>query len=155
MSERLAVTMAIRRPDGSVENVQVGTAVRTGDGFTVTLEPMQVGGSGAAAAAKPSATRSAVPRSSAGGGGASVFPNYGRSKGQPIAGASLQDLEFYANGARRTLNDPGKARFHDKERALLAAIEAEIARQGGGGDDGPPPPGDADAPPPGDEDAPF
>jgi hypothetical protein len=42
----------------------------------------------------------------------------------PIRGASAQDLEFYATGARRTLADPGKARFHDKERALLAAIEA-------------------------------
>lgn len=87
-----------------------------------------------------------------------VFPNYGRSKGMPVSGAAMGDLEFYANGARRTLNDPGKQRFHDKERQLLAAIEAEIARQGGGGggdDDGPPPPGDGDAPPPGDEEAPF
>ncbi|MEW5739435.1 MAG: hypothetical protein AB1938_10940, partial [Myxococcota bacterium] len=151
MSERLAVTMAIRRPDGSVENVQVGTAVRTGDGFTVTLEPMQVGAA-ASSSARPASTRSPAPRS-AGGGGVSVFPNYGRSKGQPIAGASMQDLEFYANGARRTLNDPAKARFHDKERALLSAIEAEIARQGGGGDDGPPPPADSDAPPPAHEDA--
>jgi hypothetical protein len=49
-----------------------------------------------------------------------------------IRGASAQDLEFYATGARRTLADPGKARFHDKERALLTAIEAEQARQGGG-----------------------
>jgi hypothetical protein len=60
-----------------------------------------------------------------------IFPPYGRSKGQPVAGASMGDLEFYANGCRRTLNDPGKARWHDKERVLLAAIEAEIARQGG------------------------
>ncbi|GMU59067.1 MAG: hypothetical protein AMXMBFR34_08300 [Myxococcaceae bacterium] len=154
MSERLAVTMAIRRPDGSVENVQVGTAVRAGDGFTLTLEPMQVGAAGAAASPSRAAPgKSAAPRSA--GGGSAVFPNYGRSKGQPIAGASMQDLEFYANGARRTLNDPGKARFHDKERGLLAAIEAEMARQGGTGDEGPPPPGDSDAPPPNDEDAPF
>lgn len=85
-----------------------------------------------------------------------LLPNYGRSKGMPVYGASIQDLEFYANGARRTLGDPGKARWHDKERQLLAAIEAEIARQGGGGgDDGIPPPGDGDVPPPSDEDAPF
>ena len=58
------------------------------------------------------------------------FPNYGRSKGQPVAGASRGDLMFYASGCRRTLGDPGKARFHDKERALLAAIESELARQG-------------------------
>jgi len=56
-----------------------------------------------------------------------VFPNYGRSKGQPVVGASVQDLEFYRKGCERTLADPGKARWHDKERALLAAIETELA----------------------------
>jgi hypothetical protein len=156
MVERLAVTVAVRRPDGSVEQVQVGTAVRSGDGFTVTLEPLQVGGA-APAAARASATssaRSAAPRS--GGGSGMVFPPYGRSKGMPIDGASMGDLDFYARGCRRTLDDPGKARWHDKERQLLAAIEAEMARQqGGGGGDDVPPPTDADAPPPGDDDAPF
>lgn len=62
-----------------------------------------------------------------------VFPPYGRSKGMPIAGASQQDLEFYIQGSRRSLDDPTKARFHDKERVLLAAMEAELTRQGGGG----------------------
>ncbi len=62
-----------------------------------------------------------------------IFPPYGRSKGQPIAGASVQDLEFYINGSRRSLDDPSKARWHDKERVLLAAMEAELARQRGGG----------------------
>jgi hypothetical protein len=80
-----------------------------------------------------------------------VFPNYGRSKGAPIAGASAGDLEFYANGCRRSLADPSKARWHDKERSLLAAIEAEMARQGGGGGD----PGYGEPPPPSDDDAPF
>lgn len=88
-----------------------------------------------------------------------VFPPYGRSKGAPIYGASMQDLEYYANGCRRTLNDPSKSRWHEKERVLLAAIEAEIARQSGGSGEGgeggegggfggeePPPPGDEDAP---------
>ncbi|MFP2929145.1 hypothetical protein ACLESO_28875, partial [Pyxidicoccus sp. 3LG] len=65
-----------------------------------------------------------------------VFPNYGRSKGAPVVGATMQDLEFYANGARRSLNDPSKSRWHDKERQLLAAIEAEMARQQGGGGGG-------------------
>ena len=63
----------------------------------------------------------------------------------------MQDLEFYKSGALRTLNDPGKERFHAKERALLAAIEAEIARQQGGGGGG----GGEEPPPPGDEDAPY
>ena len=64
--------------------------------------------------------------------GGATFPNYGRSKNQPVAGASSQDLEYYAAGCRRTLDDPGKSRWHDRERVLLAAITAEIARQGGG-----------------------
>ena len=82
-----------------------------------------------------------------------VFPPYGRSKGAPIAGASLKDLEFYRSGCLRTLDDPAKSRWHDKERTLLAAIEAELARQQGGEpaflsdqDDSPPPYGDEDIP---------
>lgn len=80
-----------------------------------------------------------------------LFPNYGKSKGAPVAGAALQDLEFYANGARRTLADPAKARFHDAERRLLSAIEAEVARQNSSSaptDNGEPPPiSDEYAPP--------
>lgn len=56
-----------------------------------------------------------------------VFPPYGKTAGQPVAGASMRDLEFYRAGCVRTLADPEKARFHEKERALLAAIDAEIA----------------------------
>jgi hypothetical protein len=66
--------------------------------------------------------------SSSGGGGVAVFPPYGRSKGMPIKGASMQDLEFYANGCRRTLADESKSRWHEKERALLAAIEEEMGQ---------------------------
>ncbi|ATB51405.1 hypothetical protein [Corallococcus macrosporus] len=133
MSEQgYPVTVAVRRPDGRVEQVRVGTAFKSGEGFTLTLGEMSIGGTPDAAA--PVARRSA-PASSGGGGGGDgmVFPNYGRSKGAPIVGASMGDLEFYANGARRTLNDASKSRWHDKERQLLAAIEAEIARQQGGG----------------------
>ena len=78
---------------------------------------------------KPQTAPSAPARKVA--DGEPVFPPYGRNKGGAIVGASIQDLEFYANGARRSLGDPSKERFHDKERALLGAIEAEIARQGG------------------------
>jgi hypothetical protein len=62
--------------------------------------------------------------------GGAVFPNYGRSKGAPISGASEQDLDYYANGCRRTLSDDAKRRFWDREKVLLAAIEAEQARRG-------------------------
>lgn len=134
MSEQYPVTVAVRRPDGRVEQVRVGTAVRSGEGFTLTLGEMTIGGAPDAAA--PAARRAAPAAGGGGGGDGMVFPNYGRSKGAPIVGASLQDLEFYANGARRTLNDPSKSRWHDKEKQLLAAIEAEIARQQGGGGSG-------------------
>lgn len=63
------------------------------------------------------------PRAS---GDVAVFPNYGRAKGLPVRGAEVGDLRFYRAGCERTLADPSKARFHAKERALLAAIEAEL-----------------------------
>ena len=131
------VTVAVNRPDGSVEHVRVGTAVRVADSFRLTFGELAIG---AVADAAPAPRRAAPPPSSfdsgGGGGGGMVFPPYGRSKGAPISGASTQDLEFYANGCRRTLDDPAKARWHDKERQLLAAIEAELARSGGGGGGG-------------------
>ena len=90
-------------------------------------------------AARPAATSSA---------GGVCFPPYGRSKGLPVSGASAGDLEFYRTGCLRTLSDESKARWHDKERTLLAAIDDELSRQGGAAPgDGPPPLGDADAPP--------
>lgn len=57
-----------------------------------------------------------------------VFGNYGKTKGQPVAGAAKGDLEYYRQGCIRTLDDPSKERFHDKERVLLAAIDAELAK---------------------------
>jgi hypothetical protein len=148
MAEQLAVFVEVRRGDGSMEKVRVGSATRDGDGFVLKLGELSMGAAPASSGFKPSGAFA-----SGGGGGdtsGGVLPNYGRSKGMPIRGASMQDLEFYLNGAKRTLSDPGKARFHDKERQLMAQLEAEIARQkaggGGGGDEEPPPPGDDDAP---------
>jgi hypothetical protein len=121
------VTVLVKRPDGSTEAVRVGTAVRAGDGFRLSLGELSIG---AAADPAPSYARPAAP---SGGGDGMVFPPYGRSKGAPIAGASVQDLEFYINGSRRSLDDPSKARWHEKERVLLAAMEAELSRKLGGG----------------------
>jgi len=141
------VTVAVTRPDGAVEHVRVGTAFKQDEGFSLQLGELAIGGT-------PDAARPAPRAAPAGAGGGMVFPPYGRSKGAPIAGATMQDLEYYASGCRRTLDDPAKSRWHDKERQLLAAIEAEIARQRGG--DGPPLPHDDDrAPPHGDDDIPF
>ena len=66
----------------------------------------------------------AAPRAADVGG--AVFPKYGRSAGLPIRGATTSDLNFYRSGCERTLADPGKARWHEKERALLEAIDAEL-----------------------------
>ena len=98
---------------------------------------------------KMSAPRPAASPTASG----AVFPPYGRSKGRPIYGASRGDLDYYAEGARRSLADPAKSQWHDKDRGLLAAIEAEIARQealagsvAGQAEAQPPPPVDDDMP---------
>jgi len=124
------VTVQVQRPNGSVEHVRVGTAVRVGDSFRLTFGELAIGTTPDSAPARRAAA------SSSGGGEGMVFPPYGRSKGAPIAGASVQDLEFYISGSRRSLDDPSKARWHEKERVLLAAMEAELARQKGGGGGG-------------------
>jgi hypothetical protein len=159
MSDRFPVFVSVTRDDGRTEQVRVGSALKTGDGFTIAFDTMTIGSTPMSAAPRAAASRqqsSAPSRAPAGGGDGMLLPNYGRSKGMPVSGASLQDLEFYANGARRSLADPSKSRWHDKERQLLAAIEAEIARQrgeepsssssSGAFGDEPPPPGDDDAP---------
>ena len=160
-SQNFPVTVLVKRPDGSTESVRVGTAERTGDGFRLSLGELSIG-----AAADPAPARARAGASASGGEGM-VFPPYGRSKGAPIAGATVQDLEFYISGSRRSLDDPSKSRWHDKERVLLAALEAELARQqgGGGGEDSysgrssgrsAAPPDDYDAPPAhSDDDIPF
>jgi hypothetical protein len=161
--------------------VRVGTAVRSSDGgFVLRLSELRIGAAPAQASAGQSwgggerrggySAPPAAPSYDSGGGGGGgapggmVFPPYGRSKGQPIAGSSMGDLEFYRNGCLRTLGDPAKSRWHDKERTLLAAIEAEIIRQKGmpamdspssdRGGYGGPPPGFDERPPP-DDDVPF
>lgn len=124
------VTVLVKRPDGTTESVRVGTAVQAGDGFRLSLGELSIG-------ATPDAPSTSARRpAAASGADGMVFPPYGRSKGAPIVGASIKDLEFYASGCRRTLDDPAKSRWHEKERVLLAAIEAELARQGAGGDNG-------------------
>jgi hypothetical protein len=151
------VTVLVKRPDGSSESVRVGTAVRAGDGFRLSLGELSIG----LVADPPQSSGRDASRSREAGSGdrGLVFPPYGRSKGAPIAGASVQDLEYYISGSRRSLDDPSKARWHEKERVLLAAMEAELARQrggAGGGDRDAPPPDDYDGVPTyADDDIPF
>jgi hypothetical protein len=146
------VMVLVQRPDGSTESVRVGTAVRAGNCFRLSLGELSIG---LVADAAPSrGVRETAPSGDRG----LVFPPYGRSKGAPIAGASVQDLEFYMAGSRRSLDDPSKSRWHDKERVLLSAMEAELGRQrggGGGGSDFPPPDDYDAASAPSDDDIPF
>lgn len=83
------------------------------------------------------------------------FPNYGKRKAELIAGAKQEDLIFYRKGAERTIADASKSKWHDRERSLIDAIDAELRRQSKGteapppdtsNDNEPPPPTDADAP---------
>lgn len=117
------------------DRVRVGTATREADGsFTLQLGELVIGAAAEAPVARAAPrTSSASYAPTSAGGLPTVFPNYGRSKGAPIEGASQGDLDFYANGARRSLADPSKERFHEKERLLLQAIEQEQQRQGLGG----------------------
>ena len=134
----------------------MGTAVRAGNGFQLRMGELSIG-----LVADPAPARGSREAAPSGDRGL-VFPPYGRSKGAPIAGASVQDLEYYIAGSRRSLDDPSKSRWHDKERTLLAAMEAELARQRGGGSAGrggsdasdEPPDGYDDSAPP-DDDIPF
>jgi hypothetical protein len=143
------VTVLVKRPDGSSESVRVGTAVRSGDGFRLSLGELSI---------EPNADPASAPaRRAASHDTGLVFPPYGRSKGAPVAGASVQDLEFYISGCRRTLDDPAKSRWHEKERVLLAALEAELARQRGDdqGSRSEPLHDYDDVPAPSDDDIPF
>lgn len=121
--------------------VRVGTLTRAEAGIFLSLGEMFLG------EAVPAA-RSAAPAPAARSSGPvpTTFPNYGRNKNGPIAGASDEDLQYYAAGARRSIADPSKSRWHDNERALLAAIEGEMARQPGGQAQGAPRPAFMDAP---------
>jgi hypothetical protein len=157
MGERVSdssfpVTVLVQRPNGSTEHVRVGTAVRVGDSFRLTLGELAIG-------TTPDSAPARRPAAAASAEGGMVFPPYGRSRGAPIAGASTQDLEFYISGSRRSLDDPSKARWHEKERVLLAAMEAELARQKGGEVGGSPASEKDDyfddAPPHTDDDIPF
>ncbi len=152
MSDSFPVVVEARLSNGQSELVRVGTATKTAEGFSLSLFPLSIQLDNVNARSLPSAAPQYSASSS--GGEPSIFPPYGRSKGQPIRGASSTDLEFYLSGSRRSLADPSKERFHGKERLMVAAIEAEMNRQRGGASDFSSSAPD-DIPPPNDDDAPF
>lgn len=70
------------------------------------------------------------PAAASSSGPPTTLPGYGRSAGAAIATAELADLQWYASNCKKSLDDPGKAKWHERERAMLAALEAEIMKRG-------------------------
>lgn len=106
---------------------RIGTANQAEDGSFVIV----LGGFLVVGAAETGGQRQAGTRPTSSGGGGMCFPPYGRNKGQPIAGAQMEQLLWYAGNAVKSINDPAKSRWREKESALLEALNAEIIAQGG------------------------
>lgn len=101
---------------------RIGTAYQQQDGgFTLVL-----GGTLSLGPGQASTSRGGAPAASG-----AVFPPFGRKRGQPIAGCDLENLEWYRGVVQKSVNDPDKSRFREKNQEVLDAIEAEITRQGG------------------------
>ena len=105
MSDQFPVTVAVTRPDGSVEQVRIGTATKSADGFSISMGQLSIGSTPAPRAAAGAAR----PAGGGGGGDGMVFPPYGRSKGMPVRGGSMQDLEYSPTGASGRSTIPARA----------------------------------------------
>lgn len=92
----LPVVIEIARPDGSQEQVRIGTARRDGGCFVLDLGALKIAPS-----------LDATP---------------------PPQGGTVEDLEYIAARARRTLADASKARWHAQEKDLLNQVERELLR---------------------------
>lgn len=57
-----------------------------------------------------------------------TFP-FGKNKDQPIQGAAVKDLEWWAKTTRENIADPAKASYRASNEALLKAVETELERQ--------------------------
>ena len=106
MATDLAVVVEVAQPDGTLGFVRVGTARRDGAFFVLDLGALRL------SPLEPEVAAVAL---------APVPP-------PPASGGTLEDLEYIAARARRTLGDASKARWHNQERALLQEVEAELAR---------------------------
>lgn len=101
--------------------VRIGTAIADGDGsFTLNLGGLSMGPG-----------QASTSRGGAAGASGAVLPPFGRKRGQPIAGCDLENLEWYRGVVQKSVDDPDKARFRERNQEVLSAIEAEIVRQGG------------------------
>lgn len=95
----LPVVVEVARADGSQELVRVGTARRDGGCFVLDLGALRISPLELPAPAAP-----------------------------PPQGGTIEDLEYIAARARRTLADVSKARWHGQERDLLTQVEREMVR---------------------------
>lgn len=106
---RLAVTIPVARDDGTVEEVRIGYAIKSGERFILQLDPLTVGAATAVTRVTPLET--AAP------------------SGLKQGGSTLEELEHLAERSRRVLADPKRSRWHEDERQLLAEIMAELGRK--------------------------
>ena len=104
MAADLPVVVEVEQPDGSQGFVRVGTARRDGAYFVLDLGALRI------SPLELPATVTQVPLPA-------------RSQG-----GTVEDLEYIAARARRTLNDVSKARWHSQERVLLQQVEQELER---------------------------
>jgi hypothetical protein len=105
MATELPVMVEVRRDDGSQEWVRVGTARRDGGVFVLDLSALRI----TPGRAEPPPAFEAKPRAPVGG--------------------TLEDLEYIAARARKTLADPTRARWHAQEQEILSQVERELERR--------------------------
>lgn len=105
MASSLPVMVEVAKPDGSQELVRVGSARREGSHFILDLSLLRIVG---------------VPQPV-------VLP------ARPPPGSTLEELEYIATRARKTLADASKARWHAQEKVLLEQVEVELSRWKNGG----------------------
>ncbi|MBL8954934.1 MAG: hypothetical protein JNK82_29425 [Myxococcaceae bacterium] len=124
MPAHLALMIEVSRPDGSNELVRVGSARREGPRYVLDVIPELV-----AYAPRAAHTDCPLCRLSERSGGE---PAGNRPRRAPPAaapgGGAVEELEYIAARARKTLADASKSRWHAQERALLEKVEAELAR---------------------------
>lgn len=102
----LPVVVEVARPDGSQELVRVGTARRDGGHFVLDLSTLRI---------RIDEQVTDSPEASP-----APFP--------PPQAGTIEDLEYIAARARRTLADRSKSRWHLQEQDLLNQVEREMTR---------------------------
>lgn len=55
-----------------------------------------------------------------------TLPPFGLYKGEPIHSVPLEGLEWYVQAVERSINDPAKGQYREKNEALLNALDAQI-----------------------------